>query len=70
MTTGRSDQDQRKTHPAFCLSFAALEGGSLPQYRTMDSRGSSCLTFPARRRLQGPELREPKGSGNLLPKSG
>lgn len=64
MIVSRSDQapDLKqviRAEPASRLNFAALQSGSLQQCQTMDSRGSSCLTFPVWRSLRGPQLCRP-----------
>lgn len=56
MTASTSNLDQRSTSCCTGLNFEAAPHGSLQQDPTMDSRGSSCLTFPAQRRLQEPQL--------------
>lgn len=61
MTASRSNKDQRSISCLSRLDFAALQRGSLQQCQTIDSRGSSCLIFPAWRRLRGPKFSKPGG---------
>ena len=50
-----------EAYPASLLNFAAFQRSNLQQCQLMDSRRSSCLTFPRRRQLLRPKLCEPRG---------